>query len=124
MYFAGILNEKFKEKQNKTKLRWAYRYLRRNGFSIRRISHLGQFVPRDNNNIKSKFIADIIKARKELNIPYNEDCRIINMDETPRFLDMYFDTTIDFVGNRHVEIESMGKEKYRISVILGITDDG
>ena len=46
------------------------------------------------------------------------------MDETPCFLDMYFDITIDFVGNRHVEIETMGKEKYRISVILAITGDG
>ena len=46
------------------------------------------------------------------------------MDETPCFLDMYFDSTIDFVGNKHVEIETMGKEKYRISVILAITGDG
>ena len=46
------------------------------------------------------------------------------MDEKPCFLDIYFDTTIDFVGNRHVEIETMGKEKYRISVILAITGDG
>ena len=46
------------------------------------------------------------------------------MDETPCFLDMYFDIIIDFVGNKHADIETMGKEKYRISIILGITDDG
>lgn len=78
--FAGSLNEKFKNKQNKTKLKWAYRFLKHYDFSIRRVSHLGQSLPRDNNVVKSKFISDIIKARKDLNIPYNEDCLIINMD--------------------------------------------
>ncbi len=46
--FTGTLNETFKVKQNKTKLRWAYRFLKPNGFSIRSISHLGQSLPRDN----------------------------------------------------------------------------
>lgn len=43
------------------------------------------------------------------------------MDETPCFIDMYYDTTIDFSGNKNIEI---GKEKYRVSVILSISGDG
>jgi hypothetical protein len=112
------------KKKTNTKLRWAYRFLKRNGFSIRRITHLGQIIPTDNNDIKTKFIADIIKARKDLDISFNDNSRIINMDETPCFIDMYYDTTIDFTGNKHIEIQTLGKEKYRLSVILSISGDG
>ena len=66
--------------------------------------------------VKSKFISDIIKARKDLNIPYNEDCRIINMDETPCFLDMYYETTIDFIGNKNVDIQIL--ERKNIEFLL------
>ena len=46
------------------------------------------------------------------------------MDETPCFLDMYYETTINFIGNKNVDIQTTGKEKYRISIILAITGDG
>ena len=46
------------------------------------------------------------------------------MDETPCFIDMYYDTTIDFTGNKHIEIQTLVKEKYRLSVILSISGDG
>ena len=47
--YAGNLNTEFKDKCLKVKLRWAYRYLKRNGFSIRRVSHQGQLIPREQN---------------------------------------------------------------------------
>ena len=37
---------------------------------------------------------------------------IINMDETPVYLDMFSDTTIDFVGAENVSIVTTGREKY------------
>ena len=40
--YAGDLIDKFKEKPIKRKLTWAYRFLKRRGFSIRRISHIGK----------------------------------------------------------------------------------
>ena len=122
--YAGSLNEDFKAKNLKVKLRWAYRYLKRNGFSIRRISHQGQFIPREHSVIKKKFINDIINRRKEINIEYDDNSRIINMDETPCYLDMNYETTIDFTGKKNVETLTNGKEQYRISVILSITGDG
>ena len=39
--YAGNLNTEFKDKCLKVRYRWAYRYLKRNGFSIRRVSHQG-----------------------------------------------------------------------------------
>ena len=40
------------------------------------------------------------------------------MDETPCYLSMGFDTTIDFRGNINIEIETTGKENYLITTIL------
>lgn len=36
------------------------------------------------------------------------------------YLDMVSDTTIDFIGAENVSIETDGREKYRISVLLAI----
>lgn len=46
------------------------------------------------------------------------------MDKTPFYLDMSFGNTIDFIGNKNIEIISSGREKYHISVILSIAGDG
>ena len=97
-----------------TQLQWAYRFLHRDGFSIRRISHTGQALPD---------IENLIKKRKELNILDDEDFLIINLDETPCYLSMGFETTIDFKGKSNIEIEITGKENYRITSILAFAGD-
>lgn len=35
---------------------------------------------------------------------------LINMDETPLYLDMFSDTTIDFIGAENVSIETDGRD--------------
>jgi len=75
--YAGNIKEKFKDKDLNLKLQWAYRFLKRYGFSIRRISHIGQFIPREQNDIKTNFIEEIIKARKELDIGYLDNERVL-----------------------------------------------
>ena len=64
--YAGTINENFSKKPINIQLQWAYRYLKRNGFSIRRITHQGQFIPEGKDSIKNKFIQDIIKKEKNL----------------------------------------------------------
>lgn len=93
-----------------TQLQWAYRFLPRFGFSIRRKSHRGQALPEQKEIIKQKFVEQIIKKRKQLNILDDEDFRIINMDETPCHLSMGFDTTINFKGNSNIEIETQERK--------------
>lgn len=44
------------------------------------------------------------------------------MDETPCWLDMNMDTTIDFLGNKHIEI--INSENYHITIILSICGNG
>ena len=46
------------------------------------------------------------------------------MDETAIFLEMRFNTTIAFKGQKHIEIESLGREHYKITVLLTVTGDG
>ena len=122
--YAGSLNQKFSDKPINIKLRWAYRFLKRNGFSIRRVSHIGQPIPKGKENIKNKFIQDLILKRNLTNIEADEDFKVINMDETPCYLEMGFDTTIDFVGNKNIEIETTGRSHYRVTCILSIVGDG
>ena len=46
------------------------------------------------------------------------------MDETGLFLEMGFNTTIDFKGNKNIEIETNGREHYRITIMLSAAGDG
>ncbi len=97
--YADTIKYKFSKKSVKTKLRWCYRFIKRHGFSIRRITHVGQSIP---ENIKNSFINEVIKLKKELNILYDESYTIVKMDETPCVLYMGFKTTIDFTGKRNL----------------------
>lgn len=51
---------------------------------------------------EKNLLKDLINKRKQLNILPDEDFKIVNMDETPCFLEMGFDTTIDFIGNSNI----------------------
>ena len=60
--YVGNTNATFKEKSFKVKLRWVYRFLKRHGFSLSRISHHGQFIQKFHTEIK--FITELIEKRK------------------------------------------------------------
>ena len=82
-------------------MRWVYRFIKRYGLSVRRISHIGQMIPEDKNFKKMNFIYEVIQKRKELEIDINEDHRLINMDETRLFLEIGFNTTIDLKAKKY-----------------------
>ena len=46
------------------------------------------------------------------------------MDETPIWLDMAADSTVDFVGNKSVPIKTTGHEKSRVTVVLASKANG
>lgn len=79
-----------------------------------------QAIPSNIQDQETKFINNVILNKKELDIPPEESYSIINMDETPCFLEMGFNCTIDFTGNKQNEIESSGSEHYKISIILSV----
>lgn len=45
------------------------------------------------------------------------------MEKSSCFLDIYYNLSINFIGNKNIDILSFGREKYRLSVILAITGD-
>ena len=46
------------------------------------------------------------------------------MDETPCYMDMSSDTTLDFIGNKNVDGVNTGHDKSRFTVVLCICADG
>jgi len=49
---------------------------------------------------------------------------IINMDETPIWLEMTGKTTVEKIGTKNVEVKTFGTERIRISLLLAITANG
>ena len=94
------INPQFALKTLKTQLMWCYRFIKLKGFAIRRISHIGQIPPDNINKIKEILINELIKHRKFINLPHEDNNTKINMDETPCFLEMGFNTTLEFRGKK------------------------
>ena len=122
--YACSLNQNFSNKSLTTQFKLVYRFTKRRGILIRRISHIGQTIPDNKNIIARKFTCEVIKKRKELGIEEDEDYRVVNMDETGLFLEMGFNITLYFKGNKQININTNGREHYRITVILSAAGDG
>ena len=60
-------------------------------------------VSQDKEELFNKFKNEIIKKRKQMSILYDKDYRVVNMDETGMLLEMAFNTTIDFKGNKYID---------------------
>ena len=68
------------KKNYKTLFEWIYRFLSRNNYSFRRITHVGRPLPQDSYNIICQFISQCYKSRVAMKNTYDA---IFNMDETP-----------------------------------------
>ena len=49
---------------------------------------------------------------------------IYNMDETPLYIDMPADKTIERIGEKSIDIISSGHDKHRVSCVLTISPHG
>ncbi len=68
IFYTCSLNQIFSNKSLTTQLKWVYRYIKRRGIAIRKISHIDQTIPDNKNIIAGKFIDEVIKKRKELSL--------------------------------------------------------
>ena len=84
---------------------------------------MGQKFPDNKTGVINKFKEDIINKRKEKGILDDVDYRVINMDETAIFLEMDFNITIDFRGNKNIDIHTTDKENYKLTVLLIVCGD-
>lgn len=70
-----------------------------------------------------KFLKDIIAKRNCLYI-FDDLERIINVDESPIYLEIPPKKTIEIKGSKNVDIYTFGKEKQRITCVLSIAANG
>ena len=113
----------FKGKNYKTLLNWSYRFLKRNNYSIRRATHLGQELKKNVKEEFIKFLNIIYSIRRTYHINESYEC-IINMDETPVWFEMISKTTVDKIGNKSVTVKTFGSERTRLSLLLAISANG
>ena len=101
--------------------KWVYRFMKRSNLSFRRGTHIGQSLPDKHNQLVMNFLKYNISELKQYN--FELDC-ICNMDETPVYLNMPPNYTIEKIGSRQVSIKTLGQEKTRVSLVLAILADG
>ena len=89
---------------------------------MRRITHQGQADNRDSILLRN-IARDHIRGLEQLTLELDSS-RIFNMDETPCYMDMSNDSTLDFVGNKNVDATNTGNDKSRFTVVLCICADG
>ena len=75
-------------KSYSTLCKWCYKFLRRNNYILRRMTHIGQAPKKETFNQLMNFLKTNIHIRKKLQIFENLNC-IGNVDETPIFFEMY-----------------------------------
>ena len=120
---AQSLTDALEGKSYKSLMNWCYKFLKRAGFSIRKPTHIGQPLKEDSNALFDRFIFNIITFRKEMEI-FEELNRIGNVDETPIWFDMTYNTTIAKIGEKSIKVRTFGGERLRVSLILCILANG
>jgi len=102
---------------------WCTRFLRRMGFSIRKIGHYAQKTKDNVVDFIKEFILYKNKIILEYNLENNEEC-IGNADETPIWLEPVDNKTVDIIGNKDINMITFGKDKERVSVMLTVLGNG
>ena len=93
----------------------------RNNLSLRTPGHIGQLLPTDTKNVIINYIMELRKTIKEGG--YDEG-NIINMDETPLYLNMIPNKVISQKGEKNVVVRTQNQEKIRVTCLLSICADG
>lgn len=91
--------------------------------SIRKVSDIGQKAPNNLQNITYGYLNQIINAGKITKIEDNIEL-IINVDQTPCYLENPSTLKLDIKGKKNIEIVSFGKENYRITAVLSVSTSG
>ena len=84
---------------------------------------MGQNISNNYENMTFQFLLNCIRVRKKSQITDNIEC-IVNVDETPSYLENPSKETIDIKGEKNIEIVTYGKDKCRITAVLGVTASG
>ena len=83
------------------------------------MSHIGLPIKLAIDDTILLFLREIIHKRQLYNFKdINEDYSlIINLDETPIYMNLPLDSTITNKGKKDINIETNGKEKVKLSIV-------
>ena len=101
---------------------WLRKFCKRHSISSRKITHHGQQDKRD-LTIQRMISYDHLRGVKQLTAGLGKT-KIFNMDETPCYIDMAGEKTLDFVGSKNVDGLTTGHDKNHFTVVLCICLDG
>ena len=110
------LGEKFRATKS-----WCYRFMERQGFSVRCRTTVAQKLPKDYEDKLVNFQRFIITKRKQHNFELSQ---IGNADQTPLTFDVVTNSTIAEKGVKSVPIVTTGHDKDRFTVMLACRGDG
>ena len=100
-------------KSYSTLCKWRYRFLKRNNYTLRRITHIGQEPKKEAFDQLMNFLKTNINIGKELQIIENLIC-IGNVDETPIFFEMYNIYIFSKIEEKSVKVKNFEYEKDRL----------
>lgn len=100
---------------------WLRRFMKRNKVCFRRSTHVAQKSEEILGDRMHGFLSFVTKQRRRQGYPI---ANIGNMDETPVWIDMPGDYTLETKGVKTVTMGSTGHEKSRITVCLAAMGDG
>ncbi len=120
------LNPELKQTKKQTLQHRVYRFLKKNHYSIRKASHIGQPLPSRALDLFIDFFREINRKRHKLRIYDSKDDhdRLINIDETPIYFEMTSDKTINRKGDKVISVETKGNERKLISCVLACSAGG
>jgi hypothetical protein len=102
---------------------WIKKFLNRNGLSCRKITSVGQEDNRSQFEIRQTVLEYFSSLREKISNLSPSDY-VLNMDETPIYVDMMRNHTISFKGEKNTEVNSTGNQKTRLTVVLTISSAG
>jgi hypothetical protein len=100
---------------------WLRRFMKRHNITFRRATHVAQKPETLLNDKMQGFLKFVIAMRRRNNYDLSA---IGNMDETPVWIDMPGEYTLEVKGTKTISMASTGHEKTRITVCLAAMADG
>ena len=97
-------------------LHWVFRFMKRNGLSMRTRTRLSQKMPDSYQEIL-EFRKFVIQLRMK-------SSQTGNMDETPMTSDCPLNRTVEMKGSKSVTVKTTGNEKNQFTAVLCCLADG
>ena len=115
--------EEFRDRSIESLRSWAMGFIKRMGFTYRTRAKAQTKLKSDIIEYINKYFGIMRNLIKEKNLLYSKE-RIGNADETPIFMEMNENKTLNIIDEKDIKIKSFNKEHIRISDLLTILGDG